>query len=373
MLAGGGTGGHIMPNIALIEELRERFKPEDLEFLYIGTRKGMEKEKMASLKVPYKGIFCGKLRRYFSWQNLLDFFKVPLGIWQSYWAIRKFKPDVVFCKGGFVSFPVAIGGWLAGKKVFLHESDVVPGLANRLCEKFASKIMTGFEESMKYFPKAMIDAGKVVYTGNPVRKWLNAGDQEIGRQITLLKEDLPVILVWGGSQGASFINNLVWFNLKRFLQNYQLIHICGKGMQRPHEELEGLAGDRNLLKRYFSCEFAENELKDLYAITDLFISRAGANSLAEMEYVERPALLIPLGLKASRGDQLENAKVFAKNHSAQVMYEDDYNVDLLFGLIQSLLKGTHGSYVQKNGHGKNHLKGNTATDRMVDLLTRTRD
>ena len=346
VLAGGGTGGHITPNIAIIEELEKRLGKTNLKLLYLGTRKGMEREMMKKLGVPYRGIFCGKLRRYFSLKNLLDFFKVPAGIIQSFFIIIAFRPQVVFCKGGFVSFPVAVAARMAGRKVILHESDVSPGLANRLCARFATLILVAHGETEKYF-----SACKVEHTGNPVRKWLKEGTKERGRKISGLDADgRKVILFMGGSQGAAVINRFVHKNIGELTARYSVIHICGKGnLAREHAQ-----------KNYFQTEYADRELKDFYALCDLIVSRAGSNSLAEFKYVRKPSILLPLGTNASRGDQIENAKIYSKEFPCRVMAEEDLDKDF-FKAAEELLKG-------KNEW---HNDEASATDEVVDLILKT--
>jgi UDP-N-acetylglucosamine--N-acetylmuramyl-(pentapeptide) pyrophosphoryl-undecaprenol N-acetylglucosamine transferase len=310
VLAGGGTGGHIIPNIALYQELKKEMG-EKLDVLYIGSKKGLDRNLVEANGLKFEGINCGKLRRYFSWENFTDLFRTVAGIWESFWKIQGFKPEVIFCKGGYVSLPVAVAGRIAGVPVILHESDVVPGLANRLAGRLASRICVSFGESKRYF-KEMVD--KVELTGNPVRAEIAEGNRKKAMELSGLNEEKPVILVMGGSQGAAFVNELIWNNLDKLLEKFQIIHICGQG--KLNKEKAGVG--------YFSLEFAAEELKDFYALSDLIITRAGANSLAEIEFLGRPAVLIPL-IKGSRGDQIENAEIFAKNNPAMIINEKTFN------------------------------------------------
>jgi UDP-N-acetylglucosamine--N-acetylmuramyl-(pentapeptide) pyrophosphoryl-undecaprenol N-acetylglucosamine transferase len=309
VLAGGGTGGHIIPNIALYQELKKEMG-EELKVLYIGSKKGLDATLVGANGLEFEGISCGKLRRYFSWENFVDVFRTMAGIWQSFWKIQRFKPEVIFCKGGYVSLPVAVAGRIAGIPVILHESDVVPGLANRLAARLASRICVSFAESKRYF-KEVVD--KVEVTGNPVRAEIAEGNRKKAMELSGLNEEKPVILVMGGSQGAAFINELIWNNLESLLAKFQIIHICGTGKVEAGKQAAG----------YFSLEFANEELKDFYALSDLIITRAGANSLAEIEFLGRPAVLIPL-IKGSRGDQIENAEIFAKNNVAKIINEKTF-------------------------------------------------
>ena len=333
-----------MPNIALINDLRERFPDSAaIKILYFGTRKGMEKDLVLPLGVSYKGIFCGKLRRYFSWENFLDGIKIPAGILQCLFTLLRFRPDVIFCKGGYVCFPVAVAGWILRIPVILHESDVMPGLANRLSSRFASKICISFKETRQFFPK-----NKVVFTGNPVRRELMFGSAEDGRTFTAMHETVPILLFMGGSQGAEFINQIVWDNLDGLLASYQVVHICGEDKVKNACELLELLGEGNKkhLSRYRAFSFVGREMKDLYACSDLVVGRSGAITLSEIDFFGKPALLIPLSTRVSRGDQIDNAKVFAKNHAAAVIEEDAFNEAKFFETITKLL----GRPLMSSGH-----------------------
>lgn len=316
----------------------------------------MEKRMISELGVPFKGIMCGKLRRYFSFQNFLDFFKVPVGILQSYKIIRRFKPNVVFCKGGYVSFPVAIGAWMARVPVILHESDVVPGLANRMTAIFAKKICVSFGESESYFSRK-----KVELTGVPIRRDLLHGKARKGRNLTGFEKDLPVVLVMGGSQGAAFLNGLVWNNLKRLLSKYQVAHICGKD-NLDASILKGISSD--LAVHYKAFEFIGEELKDVYALADIVVTRSGAMTLAELGVMKKPAILVPLGTEGSRGDQIDNAKAYIRHNDAVIMMEEGFITDDFFSNLESLLNPT----------GKNEkyedvaVENLSATDKIIGLM-----
>ncbi len=342
--------------MALIKELRDKYG-DNVELLYVGDRKGMEKQMAADEGVPFKGILCGKMRRYFSWENFVDLLKVPAGILQAYLIIKKFRPDVIFCKGGYVSFPAAVSGKLAGVPVVLHESDVVPGLSNKMSARFATKICVAFEESGKYFP-----AEKVVLTGNPVRKEIVSGDAGAGRKFCGFADDLPVLLVTGGSQGAGFINNVVFDNLRNLLSVYRVAHICGEGKMRTEDDILALLGEdyASLANRYKAFEFVKDEMKDLYAMCGAVVSRAGAMTLAEIAAVGRPAVLIPLGKGASRGDQIDNARAFCKDHRAVTMEEDGFVFDDFLNELSALINENE----TKRERGANF----DATDKIINLL-----
>ncbi len=291
----------------------------------------MEADLVTEAGYDFKGISCGKLRRYFSWENFLDIFRTLWGILQSIGIIWKFKPEIVFCKGGYVSTPVAIAAWLCRKPLIIHESDLEMGLANRIASKFAKYVCVSFPETIENWKKSKPAlAAKMFLSGSPVRAELRQGIAEKGWDFTGFKPGKKVILIMGGSQGAQFINELIWFNESKLLEKYQLVHVCGKGK---------ITSDIKHQDGYFSCEYIGEELKDVYAITDLIIGRAGANSLAEIAYLSKPAILIPL-VVGSRGDQVSNAESFAKNHPVIILNEkeiDYHQLDLL-ARIEQLLK-----------------------------------
>lgn len=305
-----------MPNLAVIEELR---KNGDVELLYIGAAGGVEKKMMEKSGVDFRAVSCGKWRRYFSLENFSDLFKTPLGVWQAWKVLRKFRPDVVFSKGGFVSVPVVVAASLIGVPIILHESDVVPGLANKICARYADKICLSFEESRKYLEKF---GERLVVTGNPVRSFLADGDREKAYKFTGLDKHRPVILVMGGSQGAEQINQLVRAGLEELLKRFQIVHIRGRGNL-----------DISLKKKgYVQYEYLEQQMADIYAMCEMVVSRGGANSLAEIAFLKKRALIIPLGTEASRGDQIENAKVFVRKFGWGMLGGDISGEDFVKGV-----------------------------------------
>lgn len=318
----------------------------------------MEKNMISKLGVPYKGVLCGKWRRYFSGWNFVDLFKTPLGVLQALIALARFRPTVIFCKGGYVSFPVAFAGWLLHIPVVLHESDLVPGLSNKVCAWLSRKVCVSFEESQKYFsPK------KVVVTGTPVRSDIAEGDKTHGKDFTEFTEDLPVLLFMGGSQGAGFINSIVWKYLDRLLEHYQVVHICGIGKE-PQEIAQLLTEDhKKYLSRYRSFGFVEGEIKHVYALADLIVGRSGANTLAEIDFIHKPAVLIPLGKKASRGDQIDNAEAFIHHHSAVMIQEEDFEEEKFFSALEDLLKKS-----KKTLSSKGSAAHGIATEKIIHLL-----
>ena len=305
VMTGGGTAGHVTPNIALMPALKEA----GYEIEYIGSYKGMEKDLIEKHGIKYYGIASGKLRRYFDWKNFSDPFRVIHGFFQARRLMRKLKPDVVFSKGGFVSVPVVLAAKAKHIPAIIHESDMTPGLANRIALKAATKVCCNFPETVKYLP-----ADKAVLSGSPIRQELLHGDRNKAYAFTGFTEEKPILLIIGGSLGSVFVNNAVRDSLDTLLKDFQIIHLCGKGNLDP--SLDGTAG-------YRQYEFISKELPDLFAAADLIISRAGANSICELLALHKPNILIPLSRNASRGDQILNARSFEKQGFSYVIEEED--------------------------------------------------
>jgi len=318
ILTGGGTAGHVTPNIAMIERLGRM----GLQVEYIGSDRGIEKTLLANTGISFHSIDAGKLRRYFDWQNFIDIFRVGLGFIQSLWLMFDLRPELVFSKGGFVSTPVVWAAWLFRIPVIIHESDSTPGLANRLALPFANKICYSFPETIEHLP-----GEKAIYTGIPVREDLLHGNADLGRELVQFKTGKPVLLVIGGSLGSEIINQTVRNALEDLLTAFNVIHICGSGrMQETLTHYEG----------YRQFEYLHDQLKHVLAITDLVISRAGATMLFELLALKKPALLIPLSLKASRGDQILNARSFERQGYSMVLQEDELNKKTLLRCVEKL-------------------------------------
>lgn len=305
VLTGGGTAGHVSPNLALIPRLLQ----ESYEIDYIGTEKGIEREMIARVpQVHYHAVKSGKLRRYFSWQNFTDPFRVVAGAVQSARLMGKLKPDVVFSKGGFVSVPVVFGAWLHRIPVVCHESDLTPGLANKLCRPFAQKFATTFPECAAALgPKAEM-------TGTPLRPELFRGSRAKGLARLGFTGEKPVLLMMGGSLGAQSVNKVLREALPDLLPRFDVCHICGKGNLAP--ELEGTTG-------YKQLEFVDKELPDILATADLVLSRAGSNALCEFQALGKPMLLVPYPKGASRGDQILNAQSLEKRGLCRVLLQEN--------------------------------------------------
>ena len=309
ILTGGGTAGHVTPNLALIPSLKER----GYEIRYIGSYQGIEKKLIEDAGIPYDGISSGKLRRYFDLKNFSDPFRVLKGYGEACKLLKTYKPDVVFSKGGFVSVPVVLAAKRYRIPAIIHESDMTPGLANKLSIPSAKKICCNFPETLKYLP-----ADKAVLTGSPIREELLKGDRLSGLQYAHLSAEKPVILVIGGSLGSVTVNRAVRSLLPRLLSDYQVVHICGKG--NLDEALIGTTG-------YVQYEYVDAPLRHLFAAADLIVSRAGANSICEILALRKPNVLIPLSAAASRGDQILNAASFAKQGFSTMLEEESLTDD----------------------------------------------
>lgn len=318
VLTGGGTAGHVTPNLALIPALKQ----QGYDIIYIGSEQGMEKGLIEKANVTYYGIPTGKLRRYFSTKNITDIFRVVSGIKQATILIKKIKPDIVFSKGGFVAVPVVLGAKFNKVPVIIHESDMTPGLANRIAMPFAKKVCTTFPETLEYITK-----GKGINTGTPIRKELFEGKKEEGLKICGFTEQKPIIMMMGGSLGSVKINVQLRGALSTLLNDFQLVHICGKG--NFDKKLENKKG-------YKQFEYLSEELPHIFAMSDVIISRAGSNSISEFLALKKPNLLIPLSAKASRGDQILNAQSFEKQGFSMVLQEEDMTYISLEKAVRSL-------------------------------------
>ncbi|SEL63204.1 MULTISPECIES: undecaprenyldiphospho-muramoylpentapeptide beta-N-acetylglucosaminyltransferase [unclassified Butyrivibrio] len=311
VLTGGGTAGHVTPNMALIPELKER----GYEISYIGSHTGIEKKLIADFHIPYYSISTGKLRRYFDPKNFSDPFRVMKGFVEARQLLKKLNPDVVFSKGGFVSVPVIRAASTLGIPCILHESDMTPGLANKLSFSSAKTICCNFPETLELLP-----ANKAVLTGTPIRKELMKGSREMGKKICGFKDDKPVIMVTGGSLGAQSINETIRYALPRLLPHFNIVHLCGKDkMDNLKLNMEG----------YKQFEYVKNEMKDIFAMADVVVSRAGANAICELAALRKPNVLVPLSAKSSRGDQIINARSFEKQGFSVVIDNEELDEDIL--------------------------------------------
>lgn len=318
VLTGGGTAGHVTPNIALLPSLRQA----GYEIAYMGSYDGIEKKLISDFDIPYTGISTGKLRRYLDIRNFTDPFKVIKGFSEAKKYLKEYRPDVVFSKGGFVSVPVVRAAAALDIPCIIHESDMTPGLANKLCFPVAEKICCNFPETLRMLPEE-----KAVLTGSPIRAELAQGNKIAGLDLCGFTANKPVILVIGGSLGAANVNKAVRDALPQLLEDFQVVHLCGK------DKIDNL-----LLATpgYRQFEYVKAELKDLFAMADIVISRAGANSICELLALKKPNILIPLPSTSSRGDQLLNAASFEAQGFSIVINEDDLTTELLADKVHEL-------------------------------------
>ena len=332
LLTGGGTAGHVTPNLALLPRLRE----EGFEIRYIGSYEGIEKELITAEGIPYDGISTGKLRRYFSLKNFSDPVRVQKGYHEALRLIRSYRPDVVFSKGGFVAVPVVAAAGRLRIPVIIHESDMTPGLANKLCLPYASKVCCNFPETLRRLP-----AKKAVLTGSPIRSELLTGSREAGFAFTGLTDDRPILLMMGGSTGSRAVNAALRSALDDLLKDFQIIHLCGKGNL-----------DESLARPgYVQYEYISAELKDIFAAADIVLSRAGANAICELLALKKPNLLIPLPAAVSRGDQILNARSFASQGFSEVLDEEAMTAASLAAAIRKVYdnRADYISAMEKSG------------------------
>ncbi len=317
ILTGGGTAGHVTPNLALVEALTT----DGWQIAYVGSIGGVEESIIKSAHIPYYAIRTGKLRRYFSWKNFIDPLNVIFGVIQSYLLLNRLKTKAVFSKGGFVALPVVIAAYLKRIPVVIHESDMTPGLANKCSFPFARVICLNFASTKKYIKNHK----KLLVTGTPIREQLFHGDKARGLQYCGFTDTKPCLLVMGGGQGSVALNRCIRASLDVLCQTYQVIHLCGDGKQ-----------DQALAHRadYFQLEYVNDVLADLFAASDLVLSRAGANSLCELLALQKPHILVPLSRKASRGDQIQNAQYFEEQGISVVIQEEQLSTESLITAIE---------------------------------------
>ena len=340
IMTGGGSAGHVTPNLALVPRLKEL----GYEIQYIGTREGIERKIIKVENIKYHVISSGKLRRYFDVKNFTDPFRIVKGVFDAIKIIHREKPNIVFSKGGFVSVPVVIGAKFNGVPVIIHESDITPGLANKLSVPYSTKVCVTFPEALEHFNK-----DKVVFTGSPIRAELFKGNREVGLKMMGFNGKKSVLLIMGGSLGAKVINENIRSEIEGFTEKYEVIHICGKGNL-----------DTNLInwEGYKQLEYVDKELKHILAACDLIISRAGSNSIFEFLALRKPNLLIPLSSKSSRGDQILNAKSFEKSGYSMVVLQEELKSGVLLTKVNELYKNRI-KYIDKmNSNGTSDAVAN---------------
>ena len=345
LLTGGGTAGHVTPNIALLPSLREL----NFEIKYIGSYDGIEKKLIEEQGIEYVGISSGKLRRYMSLKNLSDPFRVIKGYGEAKKFIKAYKPDILFSKGGFVSVPVVLAAKKYKIPIIIHESDMTPGLANKISIPYATKVCHNFPETKNYLPDK-----KAVLTGSPIRSELLSGNKLAGLDMCGFTANKPVIMVIGGSLGAAAINDAVRNSLDELLKKYQIVHLCGNGK---------VDSSLNSVNGYIQFEYIKGELKDLFAMSDIVISRAGANAICEIQALKKPSILIPLSAKASRGDQILNAKSFKNQGFSEVIEEENLTKELLIDTINKVYDNRQ-KYIEAM---ENSISGN-AINTIISLI-----
>lgn len=345
VFTGGGSAGHVTPNIALINEL------DNWDKFYIGSKKGIEKELIEKIGIPYFGINSGKLRRYIDFENFVDIFRVIKGCFEARGVLKKIKPDLVFSKGGFVSVPVIIGAKSLGIPIFIHESDMTPGLANKISQRFSTRIFTSFEETKKFFP-----ANKAIDIGSPIRKEILSGSAIKGRDFLGFDHHSPILTIMGGSLGAKKINEVVRQSLDQLTASYQVVHLCGKN---------NLDSSLASHPRYKQFEYVHDELSDILAATDIVLTRGGSNAIFEFLALNKPMLIIPLGLNQSRGDQILNAKAFQDKGYSLTLEEEKLTNKTLIENLNMVYKNR---YEFKKNMKDSH-KGN-ALQTLVDEINK---
>ncbi len=348
VLTGGGTAGHVTPCIALIPDL----KKAGYDIHYIGSYNGIERKLIEAENIPYHGISSGKFRRYFDLKNFTDPFRVYKGIREARKVLKELKPDVIFSKGGFVTVPVVLASKKHKIPVIIHESDITPGLANKISIPIAKKVCANFPETMSHLPEE-----KAVLTGTPIRKELFTGNKIKGLDLCGFTANKPVIMVIGGSSGSRVINRVVRNMLPTLLRDYQVIHLCGTN---------NLDQELTKTKGYVQYEYVSEELKDLFATADLIISRAGANAISEFLALRIPNILIPLSHGASRGDQILNAESFESQGYSYLLLEEDLTVASLLQAIEEVMGNRH-TYIK----AMKESKLNDSIKIIIDLINKT--
>lgn len=351
LLTGGGSAGHVTPNIALFPSLKKL----GYEIQYIGSYDGIEKKLIEELGIPYTGISSGKLRRYMSAKNFSDPFRVIKGYGEAKRFIKEYKPDIVFSKGGFVSVPVVLAAKKYKVPVIIHESDMTPGLANRIAIPKATIVCHNFPETSAYLPK-----GKSVLTGSPIREELRHGNKLAGLDLCGFTTNKPVVMVVGGSLGAKAINDAVRDALPELLKTYQIVHLCGKG--KVDDTLNDIEG-------YKQFEYIKEEMKDLFAMSDLIVSRAGANAICEIQALCKPNILIPLPASASRGDQILNAASFERQGFSKIVPEENVTTKNLIDTIHDVYNN-RAKYIENMQNAKTSDAVSTIIGLIEDIVNK---
>jgi UDP-N-acetylglucosamine--N-acetylmuramyl-(pentapeptide) pyrophosphoryl-undecaprenol N-acetylglucosamine transferase len=362
VIAGGGTGGHVLPAFAVLGELRQRNALGSVT--WIGSHDGHERQAAQDADIPYVAIPTGKLRRYLSLQNLTDAGRIPLGVIAARWALRKAKPQVVLSTGGFVSVPTVIAA-RGIAPVITHEQTAIVGLANRINARFADVLAISYAETE---PEARRFHQNVAVTGNPVRTTLTTGDRARGLAWMGFSGDLPVMYVTGGARGASPLNQRIASKLEQILERWQLLHQTGPAS--ANDDATNLAAQRaalpaHLQRRYKIVEFIRDELPDVYAAADLVVGRAGAGTVAELALVGKPAILIPLP-GAGGDEQARNAQVLVNAGGAVMLLQEHATPERLLEECTAIL-GSADRRQQMSDAARSVAKPDAAS-RLADIV-----
>ncbi|MGN4615210.1 undecaprenyldiphospho-muramoylpentapeptide beta-N-acetylglucosaminyltransferase [Bacillus cereus group sp. MYBK71-2] len=344
LFTGGGTAGHVMINIVLIPKFME--KGWGLE--YIGSQNGIEKLLVQNVK--YNIVSTGKLRRYWDLENFKDPFKIIKGCIQSYKLMKRIKPDVIFSAGGFVSVPVVIGAWMNKVPVIIREPDSTLGLANKIALPFTTKLCTTFPQTGEN-----VSNEKKVYVGPIVREEIERGNVLRGRSYCKFKQDKPVLLIMGGSQGAQWINDMVRKSLETLLLNFNIVHMCGKGKVDSSVGMEG----------YMQFEYIGEELPHILNMASVVVSRAGSTAISELLFLKKPMLLIPLTNSSSRGDQVLNAEYFSRQGYAEVILQDRVSTNTFIHAVNKLYTNKERYIQNMNGYKKTNNEG---IHQLIDII-----
>jgi UDP-N-acetylglucosamine--N-acetylmuramyl-(pentapeptide) pyrophosphoryl-undecaprenol N-acetylglucosamine transferase len=368
IITGGGTGGHVSPAVAVIEELRAQSATEGwpLELLYIGSKAGAEREIITAMGIKYVSVPVGKLRRYLSWKTPADLARIPGGVFAALRQVVRFHPDVIFSTGGFVSVPTVIAAWLRRVPVLIHEQTALVGLANRIAARFASVVAISYESSRKYFVRAR----RVALTGNPVRQIVFAGDAAQGYARFGLDRSVPLIYVTGGAQGSHLLNEAVGAGLPQLLASAAIIHQCGNGPDGSGADLHNLIARREQLPatqqaRYAVLPFVRDEIADIYAATRLVIGRSGAGTVNELAALGKPAILVPLASSAA-GEQMRNAETMSAAGGAVILPEAELSAERLSAEVSALL--AHPAQLNTMGEAARKLAHPHAAEEIVAII-----
>ncbi len=358
LLVGGGTGGPVIPLIAVQQKIKKEKK--DAKFLFVGTKNGPEKQMLAQYSIPFKSIAAGKLRRYFSLLNILAPFFVLLGLVQSFKILKKFNPDIVFAAGGYVAVPVVFAAWVLKKKIVIHQQDYVPSLTNKILSPFADKITVSFEHSLKDFLSGSGIFGyskneqRVLWTGNPFReeltKVMTEAEIKAARKEFGLTEEMPVLLIFGGATGAASLNKIVMEALPELVKVVQVLHSTGKGKAIDFKH-----------PNYHSFDLISN-MQRAYALSDIVIARAGMSTITELSALKKAAIIVPM----PDSHQTENAGILLVTQSALVVPQATLNGERLLMIIRKLIYDwEYQKTIKENIH---HLMPHNATEKISKII-----